>query len=346
MIRSLRGRLFAGILATVLVAVAVSLAIGIALTRDAVRDSAADQLSREADLLATTFTATADSRPLTRELIQALPPGAPGPAPDPVPAPPVAFERPAPGDRFAVPIPGPDAGAGGAIAVGPEGPERSIPRVVSLGDATALLGESAAADLEANDEVDGRTTIEGSDSLYAARLMPTDGKDQVLLLTRSAAVGGDDFAPYLGGLLLASGLSGLLAALAAALLARRLTAPISRASAASRELAAGRRPEPLPEEGPQELATLARSFNEMTTQLEQAKEAERSVLLSVSHECARRSRPFAATPKGSRTERSRALMARESSRPSRLGSSASSRTCWRWRDWSRVCSISARSGST
>ena len=53
---------------------------------------------------------------------------------------------------------------------------------------------------------------------------------------------------------------------------------------ASRSLAEGRSPEPLPEEGSAELVALARSFNEMAAQLEQAREAERSFLLSVSHE--------------------------------------------------------------
>ncbi len=298
MIGSLRARLFAGILATVLVAVAVSLAIGIALTRDAVRDSAADQLSREADLLANAFSAASQSRPFTRGLIQALPFEGEAGSVDGIP-----FEGPPPGfgaEGQSLPVPPDEVGFAGPP--GPDGPAGAAPQVLSLEEAGELLGEEVEAELLSTGAAEGRETIDGSDELFAARVLDTEvssqrdggggqdagatvnSGDTVLVLTRSASVGGDDFDPYLGGLLLASGLSGLLAALAAALLARRLSAPIRRASDASRELAAGRRPEPLPEEGPDELAMLARSFNEMTTQLERAREAERSVLLSVSHE--------------------------------------------------------------
>ena len=288
-LRSLRGRLFAGILATVLVAVAISLAIGITLTRGAVRDSNADQLSREADLFS--GAAATSGRPaLGIQFLEALPPGAPpGPIAEAIP-----FERPIPGagepNSGAVPAAPP---GGDVFAAG--GDSRPAPRVISLDEASQVLPESAIDSLEDGGEADGQVEIGGEDRLFAARAIETaatessaggaaEAQEMIFLLTRSASVAGEDFQPYLGGLLLASGLAGLLAALAAALLARRLSAPIQRVSAASRELADGRRPEPLAEDGPEELATLARSFNEMTAQLERAREAERSVLLSVSHE--------------------------------------------------------------
>ncbi|MBV8563786.1 MAG: HAMP domain-containing histidine kinase [Actinobacteria bacterium] len=53
---------------------------------------------------------------------------------------------------------------------------------------------------------------------------------------------------------------------------------------AARSLARGRHPDPVPVEGAVELATLAESFNDLALQLRRAQEAERSFLLSVSHE--------------------------------------------------------------
>src|SRR5262249_43159417 len=59
---------------------------------------------------------------------------------------------------------------------------------------------------------------------------------------------------------------------------------VARVADASRALAAGEQPGPLPEQGSNELRTLANAFNEMSAQLQQARAAERSFLLSVSHE--------------------------------------------------------------
>src|SRR6476646_5252374 len=90
--------------------------------------------------------------------------------------------------------------------------------------------------------------------------------------------------PYVWGLLIAAAAGGLLAALAAFLLARRISRPIGRVSAAARSLPLGTHPEPVPVEGATEIATLAAAFNELAAQLRQAQEAERNFLLSVSHE--------------------------------------------------------------
>ncbi len=95
---------------------------------------------------------------------------------------------------------------------------------------------------------------------------------------------GTDFRDYLAALLIACGAAALLAAAVAALLARRLTEPLRRLSDAAGELAGGRRPEPVPPEGTEELDRLAASFNEMSEQLSLARDAERAVLLSVSHD--------------------------------------------------------------
>src|SRR5207244_9882231 len=86
------------------------------------------------------------------------------------------------------------------------------------------------------------------------------------------------------GWLIAALAGAALAGLAALVLARRITGPVYRVAAAARTLARGSRPEPVPVEGAAELATLARAFNDLAEQLARAREAERSFLLSVSHE--------------------------------------------------------------
>jgi two-component system sensor histidine kinase BaeS len=59
---------------------------------------------------------------------------------------------------------------------------------------------------------------------------------------------------------------------------------VGRVAAASRSLARGEHPDPVPVEGGAELRTLATSFNDLAVQLAKAREAEQQFLLSVSHE--------------------------------------------------------------
>jgi signal transduction histidine kinase len=90
--------------------------------------------------------------------------------------------------------------------------------------------------------------------------------------------------PYVWGLVVAAAAGGLLAAIAAFLLARRISRPVDRIAVAARTLTRGTHPEPVPVEGAAEIATLAVAFNDLAAQLRQAQEAERNFLLSVSHE--------------------------------------------------------------
>jgi two-component system sensor histidine kinase BaeS len=80
----------------------------------------------------------------------------------------------------------------------------------------------------------------------------------------------------------------VLAAAAAAgaslLVARQITRPVARLARGLGELTSGSSPAPLVVEGAGELRRLAGSFNDMAEQLRHAREAERSFLLSVSHE--------------------------------------------------------------
>jgi two-component system, OmpR family, sensor kinase len=74
------------------------------------------------------------------------------------------------------------------------------------------------------------------------------------------------------------------AGIAAWYLSRKITRPVGRVAAASAVLAAGSNPDPIPVEGPAELATMARSFNRLAERLDEAEAAQREFVASVNHE--------------------------------------------------------------
>jgi two-component system sensor histidine kinase BaeS len=139
-----------------------------------------------------------------------------------------------------------------------------------------ILPASAQAQLRRQKPVQG--TLNG-DYFAAQPLNPG-----TLILLRPESTTSSLLSPYVWGLLVAAVAGGLLAALAAFLLARRISRPVDRIAAAARTLAGGTHPEPVPVEGATEIATLATAFNDLAAQLQQAQEAERNFLLSVSHE--------------------------------------------------------------
>src|SRR5205807_10373023 len=105
-----------------------------------------------------------------------------------------------------------------------------------------------------------------------------------IVLVRAANLRFGEWRPFLSSLTFA-GLGGALLALALSyLLARRLTGPIARLSAATRQLASGQPEVAVPVEGDEELADLARAVNHMSGELARARESQRSFLESVSHE--------------------------------------------------------------
>jgi two-component system OmpR family sensor kinase len=128
----------------------------------------------------------------------------------------------------------------------------------------------------------GTIIVGGRKLLFAARSSPL-GR---FVLVRPAALGAGDQAPFAASIVLAGGAAALLAALLAWLLARRLTRPLGELAAASREL--GEREEaaeiPLRSDTPREIAALVATFNTMSRELSAARGAQRSFLLSVSHE--------------------------------------------------------------
>jgi signal transduction histidine kinase len=138
----------------------------------------------------------------------------------------------------------------------------------------------AAARQQLTQGVQGTLDYNGQADYFAARL----GNPGTIILLRPQSTAGSFLSPYVLGLLVAAVAGGLLAALAAFLIARRISRPVDRVAAAARSLTRGAHPEPVPVEGAAEIATLAVAFNDLAAQLRRAQEAERNFLLSVSHE--------------------------------------------------------------
>jgi signal transduction histidine kinase len=144
----------------------------------------------------------------------------------------------------------------------------------------AVVPEPALDSLLLHHPVEGTLTENGISYYYAARWAnPT-----YVVLLRPVSTATSFLSSYVWGLLIAAGAGGLLAALAAFLVARRISRPVGRIATAARTLTSGTHPEPVPVEGAAEIATLAVSFNDLVVQLQRAQEAERNFLLSVSHE--------------------------------------------------------------
>ncbi|HVH50670.1 MAG TPA: HAMP domain-containing protein, partial [Gaiellaceae bacterium] len=139
----------------------------------------------------------------------------------------------------------------------------------------AYLPAAAQERLAHHQSAEGSVRLDGNDYFFAAQPVGS----HVFVLRRPKSVTASQWTPFVYGLLIAALAGGLLAALAAFGLARRIARPVHRVAEASRSLARGTRPEPVPVEGAAELATLARAFNDLAEQLARAQEAERSFLL-------------------------------------------------------------------
>jgi len=155
-------------------------------------------------------------------------------------------------------------------------------RVVTppLDGSSPFLDEEQARRLRNGRLLDGTVTVAGTRYFYAARLV--SGKAFVLL--RPTGTVSSAWRPQRRALAIGGVAAVVLAAVASFLLARAISRPVRRVAEASRSLAAEGAAPRVPVEGPRELASLAESFNEMADQLARAREAERSFLLSVSHE--------------------------------------------------------------
>ena len=153
-------------------------------------------------------------------------------------------------------------------------------RFLSTQDERLSVLPRRQAQLLLPDSPSGRLTVNGREYLYA---IGRSGADVVVLLRTAGSVRSDS-RPFWFALAAAGAVGSLLAVAVAAVLARGIARPVVRVARASSRLAAGRSPEPVPVTGSRELRTLAESFNTMAEQVGRAREAERSFLLSVSHE--------------------------------------------------------------
>jgi two-component system, OmpR family, sensor kinase len=152
--------------------------------------------------------------------------------------------------------------------------------IISIPQAALLLPRDGASALHAGRPAQGSVQVGDRKYLYAARPV---GRRAIVLL-RSAKLEASDWRPFTLAFVIAAAAGAGIAAIAAFLLAGAVARPISRVAVASRRLAAGETHGPLPVEGPTEVASLSSAFNQMAEDLDHAKDAERSFLLSVSHE--------------------------------------------------------------
>jgi two-component system, OmpR family, sensor kinase len=159
--------------------------------------------------------------------------------------------------------------------------QNEVADCVPLNRPSAYLPGDRYQTVRRQKRVNGTIRIGKTSYFYAAR---PASNHQALVLLRPKRLGNTAFYPFLVGLLIAAGAGIALAALAAFLLARRIARPVRRVVDATRRLAEEREPAPVPVEGADEIASLARAFNEMAAQLAKARAAEKQFLLSVSHE--------------------------------------------------------------
>ena len=152
--------------------------------------------------------------------------------------------------------------------------------IISIPQAALLLPSHGATALRAGRPAQGSVDVGGKRYLYAARPV---GRQAIVLL-RSAKLEASDWRPFTLAFVIAAAAGAGIAGIAAFLLAGAVARPIGRVALASRRLAAGETHGPLPVEGSSEVASLALAFNQMAEGLDRAKDAERSFLLSVSHE--------------------------------------------------------------
>src|SRR4051812_31474598 len=154
--------------------------------------------------------------------------------------------------------------------------------VVPLSASTEYLTASERKALLRGKPIDARRRMDGIDSFVSAQEVSWRGKQYGFLLVRSAKL--QDTGPFVESLLVAAIGGAILAFGAAILLARLIAGRIGHVSSAIRAFADEETPSRLAVQGPNELASLAASFNHMADELARAREAERAFLLSVSHE--------------------------------------------------------------
>ncbi|MHC3467443.1 sensor histidine kinase [Streptomyces sp. 7R007] len=149
------------------------------------------------------------------------------------------------------------------------------------GPAAAVVGAAEARALLAGRDVSATARLEGRPVLVEGVPSATGGG---LVLTRPMSAVDEATARMRGALVLplALGLAG--AAVAGALLGRRLARPLVSAARAAHRLSEGERGLTVPARGPAELAELAGALHTLDAALARSENRQRDFLLSVSHE--------------------------------------------------------------
>lgn len=157
-------------------------------------------------------------------------------------------------------------------------------RIEGLG-APELAAAIDATPLARGQEIGGTARAAGTEWVYVG--IPIRGPAPRLagvVLARPLRIARDVWGPVVGRVALA-GIGAVLIAIAvSAWFARRLVRPVGELRAAARRIARGEVSQRVDVEGPEEIADLAASFNDMSAALEESHRREREFLASVSHE--------------------------------------------------------------
>lgn len=159
-------------------------------------------------------------------------------------------------------------------------PQGSLGRFLASQDERVSILPKKQASLLLPPKATGRIVINRQTYVYASRT----SNGNVIVLLRTASSVRAERRPFWIAFVAAGALGCFLAAVLGSLLARSISRPVRAVAGASARLARGEVLEPLPLAGSQELCELAASFNMMAADLERARRAEHSFLLSTSHE--------------------------------------------------------------
>lgn len=163
---------------------------------------------------------------------------------------------------------------------------RGVQRALTASTAAGTVDRLALLDREFIRTLSTQLAAQGIEAVWhhqhadsLSLRLTLDGVEHWIVLT--SVVPGRAFS----GALIAMLIGSMVIALAAALwLQRWLNRPLARVVRAAQALAAEARPEPLPEDGPLEVATVSRSFNKLVGSLSAAERERTLMLAGISHD--------------------------------------------------------------
>ncbi len=161
----------------------------------------------------------------------------------------------------------------------------------TCGNGAVELPAELASELAGGSDVSAVAKVDGTRQFVEGRVLTTDESTTLagcdasgIVLLQNAGQAKALAQPLRNRLLIALGIGLLGAALAGALLARRLARPLQHAASAARALAGGRRDVAVQPEGPAEVAEVADALNALAGALNRSEGRQREFLLSISHE--------------------------------------------------------------